>query len=152
MSFFAANWEELSRRLVDVVAPHLAPGEPLIGIVYAHQAKLFSVELWAIGVTPERLVMVPVDRRNQPTGMPLSIRRDQISDCSVWGWGGGVAEFLSMTADQQLRFTAAGRKFKLMALGGNVLENALSGPAQRKGLEALVEFLVTARMQRDATT
>lgn len=142
---FAANWEELSRRLAAVVAPHLAPGEQLVGVVYAHQTKLFSAELWAIGVTPGRLVMVPIDRRHEPTGAPVSIPRDQLADCSVWGWGGGVAEFLSMTADQQLRFTAAGRKFKLMALGGNLLEDALSGPAQRRGLEALVEFLLTSR-------
>lgn len=145
MSFFATNWEELSRRLVDVVAPHLAPGEELAGVVYAHQAKLFTAELWAIGVTAERLVLVPIDRRHEPAGAPLSIGRGELADCSVWGWGGGVAEFLSTTADQQLRFRAAGRKFKLMALGGNLLEDALSGPTQRRGLEALVEFLLTAR-------
>lgn len=145
---FAANWEELSRRLAAVVAPHLAPGEELSGVVYAHQAKFFSAELWAIGVTPERLVMVPIDRRHEPTGAPLSIPRDQLSDCSVWGCGGGVAEFLSMTADQQIRFTAAGRKFKLMALGGNLLEDALSGPTQRQGLEALIRFLISSRPVR----
>ncbi|HEY7574412.1 MAG TPA: hypothetical protein VIB08_04570 [Thermoanaerobaculia bacterium] len=145
---FAANWEELSRRLAAVVAPHLAAGEELSGVVHAHQAKLFSAELWAIGVTPERLVMVPIDRRHEAAGAPLSIPRGELADCSVWGWGGGVAEFLSMTADQQIRFTAAGRKFKLMALGGNLLEDALSGPAQRQGLEALIRFLLTSRPTR----
>lgn len=145
---FAANWEELSRRLAAVVAPHLAAGEELVGVVHANQPKLFSAELFAIGVTPERLVVVPIDRRHEPAGAPLSIRRGELADCSVWGWGGGVAEFLSMSADQQIRFTAAGRKFKLMALGGNLLEDALSGPTQRHGLEALVEFLLTSRPVR----
>jgi hypothetical protein len=145
---FAARWEELSRRLAAVVVPHLAPGEELSGVVHAHQAKLFSVELFAIGVTPARVVMIPIDRRHEPAGAPISIGRGELADCSVWGWGGGVAEFLSMTADQQIRFTAAGRKFKLMALGGNLLEDALSGPTQRQGLEELIRFLLSSQPTR----
>lgn len=148
MSMFAANWEEMSRLVAAAVSSHLAPGEELTGVVYAHQPKLFSVELFAVGVTADRLLLVPVDRRCQPAGPPISIRHGELTDCSVWGRGGGVAAFLSETADQQLRFTAQGRKFKLMALGGNWFENALAGPTQRQGLERLVEFLLAARPAR----
>ncbi len=32
-----------------------------------------------------------------------------------------------------------------MVLGGNLLEDALSGPSQRSGLQALLEFLLDAK-------
>jgi hypothetical protein len=145
MGLFADNWEQVSRRLTALLAPHLATGEELVGVVHAHQPKLFSVVLYAVGVTPGRLLLLPIDRRQAAAGPPVSIAGSEIEYASVWGWGGSVADFLSGSAAQQIRFRAAGRKYKLMALGGNLLEDALSGPTQRAGLEALVGFLLSAR-------
>lgn len=144
MGVIADKWEEASRRLRALLTPHLAGGEELTGVVHAHQPKVFSVVFYAVGVTPDRLLL-PIDRRQAATGPPVSIPRGEIESASVWGWGGSAADFLSAAASQQLRFGASGRKYKLMALGGNWLEDALSGPTQRAGVEALVAFLLSAR-------
>ena len=145
MDFFERNGEETSRRLAEQLAPHLAPAEPLDGVVHAVQSKIFSADLYAVGVTPTRLLLLPLDRRMEATAPPVAATRAEVTDASVWGWGGSLGDFLSATAGQQIRFTAAGVKFRLMVLGGTLLEDALSGPTQRAGLEALVGFLLSAR-------
>jgi hypothetical protein len=145
MGWLERKWEETARRLEAAVAPHLESDEALVGVVHANQPKLFSAAMFAVGVTPSRLVLVPLDRRCAAAGPAISVRRAEVAEASVWGWGGSVADFLSATADQQIRFTAGGRKWKLHVLGGNLLEDALSGRGQREGLAALVEFLLAAR-------
>ena len=144
MGFVAQRWEEASRRLIEVVTPFLADGEQLVGIVHATQAKTFSADIFGIGVTADRLLIVPVNRKLERDGEPISVRREDITSASVWGYGGSARDFVSMTADHQLRFEANGRKFKLGVLGGNLLEDMLSGPSQRSGLEELVSFLLSA--------
>ena len=95
-----------------------------------------------MGVTGSRLLLQPIGRKLEAKGPPIAIGREEISDSSIWGRGGSLADLL---ADQQIRFTAAGQKYKLMVLGGNVLEDALSGPTQNQGLEALIAFLRSAK-------
>ncbi len=145
MGFFAEKWEETSRRLATLLEPHFAAGERLLGVVYATQPKTFSADLYAVGVTPGRLLLQPIDRNLAAKGAPISIAREQVTESAIWGWGGGLGDFLSSTADQQIRFATRDAKYKLMVLGGNTLEDALSGPTQKSGLEALLEFLLSAR-------
>lgn len=145
MGWMADKWEEMSKQLRGLVVPHLATGEQLLGVAHANQPRIFRSELFAVGVTPARLILVPIDRRNAPAGAPVSIEKGEIRSASIWGWGGSVADFLSASAGQQIRFEGGGRKWKLMLLGGNLLEDSLSGPSQRAGLSALVEFLLAAR-------
>jgi len=145
MGFVAEKWEETSRRLAAQVAPHLGAGEALTGVVYVTRPKLFSAALLAVGVTPSRLILVPVDRRLESAGPPVLVSREEITDAAVWGWGGSVRDFLSASAGNELRFATATEKFRLHVLGGNLLEDTLSGPTQRSGLEALIEFLLSAQ-------
>ena len=112
--------------------------------MHANQPALFSTQLYAIGVTPTRLLLLPLDRRHAATGKPIALRAGDIEASAIWGWGGSVGDWLSASAGQQVRFTAGGTKYKLMVLGGNLLEDALSGPSQKSGLEALLEFLLAA--------
>jgi hypothetical protein len=79
------------------------------------------------------------------TGAPTVVRAGDIEASAIWGWGGSIGDWLSASAGNEIRFTAGGRKYKLMVLGGNALEDALSGPSQRSGLQALLEFLLAAR-------
>ena len=144
MGWLEKGWEELSQRLRVALEPYLE-GEELVGVVHANQPGLFSAQLFAIGVTPTRLLLLPLDRRHTATGEPASVRASDIESSAIWGWGGSVGDWLAASADQQLRFTAGGRKWKLMVLGGNLLEDALSGPSQRSGLQALLEFLLAAK-------
>lgn len=145
MGFFGAKWQETANRLVEAVRPHVGAGELLLGVVMASRPKFLASTPYAVGVTAERVVLVPVDRRLAAAGAPISIARGEITDASVWGWGGSVADFLSASAAAEIRFATATEKLRLLVLGGNLVENALAGPAQRSGLEALVEFLRAAR-------
>lgn len=144
MGWLEKGWEELSQRLRVALEPFLE-GEELVGVVHANQPGLFSVQLYAIGVTPTRLLLLPLDRRHAATGEAVSVRASDIESSAIWGWGGSIGDWLAASSDQQLRFTAGGRKWKLMVLGGNLLEDALSGPSQKSGLQALLEFLLAAK-------
>ena len=146
MSPFAEKWEETDRRLRAELAPYLGSGEELLGVVHANQAKTFSAELFAVGVTPDRLVILPLDRKMKAKGeAPESVTRADVRNSSVWGWGGGVKEFLSMRGSQEIRIETPNRKYKLMTLGGNMFENAIAGDGQLTGLESLVAFLDSAK-------
>ncbi len=145
MGLFSANWEKMSALLAAELEPHLEPGEPLVGVVHANQPKTFSATLYAVGVTPSRLILLPLDKKAKANGAPISITPAQITNSAIWGWGGGVREFLAANSDQQIRFETATDKYKLMVLGGNIIEDALSGETQRRGLDALAEFLIAAR-------
>ncbi|MCU0269566.1 MAG: hypothetical protein MUF83_13115 [Acidimicrobiales bacterium] len=146
MGLFDANWERMAAILRELLTPLLAPGEELVGAVQANQQKTFSAKLFAVGVTPQRLIVVPVNRKWQPTGdPPRSVTRADITGCSVWGWGGSVRDFLSASADQQIRIQTADESYKWMVLGGNLLENSLAGADHLRGLDALIEFVLSAR-------
>lgn len=145
MGRFADKWAEADRMLRVVLEPSLRPGEALIGAVHANESKIFSAQLYAVGVTPDRLILQPVDRRWAPKGDARSITRADVTGCSVWGWGGGVSTWLSANADQQIRIETADGKLKLLVLGGNVIEDALAGEGQLRGLDALIEFLLSTQ-------
>jgi hypothetical protein len=145
MSPFSKSWEETDRRLRAAVAPELAPGEEIVGVVHANQAKTFSAELFAVGVTADRLVVVPLDRKMAASGAAESVTRADIRSSSVWGWGGSIGDFLSPRSGNEIRFETPLRSYKLMVLGGTLFEDALSGEGQRAGLEAFIEFLQSAR-------
>jgi hypothetical protein len=144
MGWIEKGWEELSQRLRVALEPYRG-GEDLVGVVHANQPGLFSAQLFAIGVTSTRLILLPLDRRHTATGEPVVLRASDIAASAIWGWGGSIGDWISASSGQQIRFTAGGRKFKLMVLGGNLLEDALSGPTQKCGLQALLEFLLAAR-------
>ena len=141
MALFAKNWEEVDRRLRAVVEPELRPGEEIVGVVHANQAKTFSAELFAVAVTPDRLVIVPLDKKMNASGEAESVTRDDVRSSSVWGWGGSVSDFLSPRSGNEIRIETPRRSYKLMVLGGTMLENSLAGDGQLGGLEAFIAFL-----------
>ncbi len=120
----------------------LVPGERLVGAVHATQAKTFSADMFGVGVTDQRLIVVPLTKRMEPSGDPVhSITPGDITGSSIWGWEGSVRDFLSASSGSEIRVEAHGRKYKWMILGGTLLENALAGAEQVSGLGALVEFI-----------
>lgn len=145
MGKYADRRAEIDQRLRATLEAQLPPGEALIGLVQANEQKTFSAKLYAVGISPERIVLQPVDRKWAPAGDARSITRGEVTGCSVWGWGGGVASWLSTSADQQIRIETTDVKIKLMALGGNVIENALASEGQLRGLDALIEFLLSTQ-------
>ena len=145
MGFFSGKWEETARRLEAELEPCLKPGEELIGAILVNQQRKFSANLYAIGVTADRLIVLPLDRKMKASGDPESVTRDDVTGSAIWGWGGSIKDFLDVSADQELRFETATEKYKFMTLGGNILENAMAGDGQLRGLDAVIEFLQSAK-------
>jgi hypothetical protein len=145
MALFSSKWEETARRLEAELKPCLKPDEELIGAIFVNQQRKFSANLYTVGVTPDRLIVLPIDRKMKASGEPQSMTRDDIIHSSVWGWGGSIKDFLDVSGDQELRFETATEKYKFMTLGGNMLENAMAGEGQLRGLDAVIEFLQSAK-------
>ena len=102
----------------------LEGGEELRGICVASQQKgMFKGGAVAIGVTDQRLLVQPLDRRGEPDGEPLSIAPEQIASVKAGGAGGGWLSpgniVLDSTAKRlEIRMTD-GEKLKLMLMSGD---------------------------------
>jgi hypothetical protein len=110
----------------------LAPGEVLEGIVAVnHQQSALRGRLLAVGVTPGRLVLQPLDRGNQPDGPPTSITTADVARA--------VVDHASLRL--KLR-TTDGTTWKLLMMHGEGVFGRLGGgEAQRQGVEAMLRWL-----------
>ena len=126
------------------LAGMLAEGEELEGICACSQQKgLFSGGAVALGVTPGRLIVQPLDRRGNPDGAAESLRPEDIAEAKAEGAGGGWPEVGAAIMDQHavkltLR-TTAGEKLRLMMMraDGGFMGKLGGGEGQRRGVEAL---------------
>jgi hypothetical protein len=129
--------------------PHLegllAEGEELEGICACSQQKgLFSGGAVALGVTPERLIVQPLNRRGDPDGDAQSLRPEEIADAKAEGAGGGWPEIGAAIMDHHAvkltLKTTAGEKLRLMMMraeGSGPMAKLGGGEGQRIGVEAL---------------
>jgi hypothetical protein len=136
----SAKADEMYRALL---TPLLAPDEQLLGALQATQSKSFSAKIWVIGVTPQRLLMVEVDRKFQAKAAPVVVHPQDITKSSVDGFGGGLSHFRK-TDLGDIRFDTASDSYKLQALGGG-MDQMLTGDAQMNGKSAFLQFLANAR-------
>jgi hypothetical protein len=136
----AAQADQMYRALM---TPLLAPNEPLLGVCQATQSTSFSNKIFVLGVMPDRVVLVQVDRKFQTKGSPISLRREDITKSSVDGFGGGLAQFLTAELGD-IRVDTASGSYKLMILGGG-MDQALTGQGQLNGKTRFLEFLASAR-------
>jgi hypothetical protein len=124
-----------------VLEPSVPAGETLRGAVYANKKSSFSAKLFAIGVTDEHIIIQPVDRKWKPEGAPVIATAPELQVGNIFSDG---ATWTLSDKDQEIRFKAKGEDYKLLVLGGTMLENSLAGSDQVDGLGALVAFLRTA--------
>jgi hypothetical protein len=143
MGVFDKGAQRADEKLHEVLDPLLLGGEAMLGRLLATHSKTFSASVYAIGVTPQRLILQPVGRALEAKGDPISITPPDVRKSSVDGIGGGMAEFLKSDAGE-IRIETADHKFKLAALGGG-MDQLFTGDAQRDGKQALIEFLHSAR-------
>jgi hypothetical protein len=100
----------------------------------------------AIGVTDQRLLVQPLDRRGDPDGTTESITPDQVASAKAGGAGGGwwsvTTGILDHAAVRLEIKTTGGEKLKLMLMRGEgkLLGKLGGGEAQRGGLEALADW------------
>ena len=142
MGVFDKGANKADEKLHEVLDPQLGAGETMLGRLLATHSKSFSATVYAIGVTPQRLILQPVGRTLEAKGEPISIVPSDIRKSSVDGMGGGVSEFLKADPGD-IRIETADHKFKLAALGGG-MDQIFTGDAQRDGKQALIEFLYSA--------
>jgi hypothetical protein len=143
MSWMSDKQDEAIRRVHAAVTPAVPAGESLVGVVHANQPGAFSAKLYAIGITERHLIMQPVSRKWEPSGTPVVLRPDEIDVGNIFDSGTLIGH--AGIKGQQIRFSARGEKYKLMVLGGNVVENMMAGSGQLDGLGHFVEFLARSR-------
>lgn len=142
MGWFSNKRDEANAKMDALMGPQVGPGEVLQGTLYAAQQARMSVSNWVIGVTDQRLILIEVDRKMLPTGLPVSLAPTEISVGNIFSDG---AFFSVGTKGQQIRFEARGEKYAFTMLGGNLLENALAGDQQASSVDVLGDFLRTCR-------
>lgn len=142
MGWISDRQDETTRRVAEQLLASVPPGETLCGVVLANQQKTFSASLMAVGVTERHLIVQPVTRKYEANGPAVVAPREQIVVGNLFSEG---AAFSVGRKGQELRFTAQGQSFKLMVLGGNLLENMLASESHLGGLAAVIEFLRSAR-------
>ncbi len=132
-------------RVRAAIEPSLIAGETLLGSMHASQQSTFSGSMWAIGVTEQRPVLVPLDRKLAPKGAATAVRPSDITKSSIDGWGGGIGHFASdlLSAKGDLRFDTSAKKWKLPAIGGMGGEKVL-GAEYTAGVTAVCQFLADA--------
>jgi hypothetical protein len=139
MGWMADKQQEADARLAAAVAASVPAGETLQGVALASRQSTFSAKVYAMAVTEHHLILQHVDRKLAPTATAVVVRADEIEVGNVFQEGAGLGGIGQK--GQELRFSARGEKYKLMALGGNLVENALASDAQLAGLGAVVDFL-----------
>ena len=129
---------DLAQKLVPVAQGLLDPGEALTGCCVATWQKTFSGRMVAIAVSPERIIVQPLDRRFGAAGDPLAFSRDRIAGARISnGVGGSVSipslimDAVSVTVDLT-RTDGVGVRLLLMGSGGQV---------QHDGIAALIAYL-----------
>ena len=132
---------EASKLIRAAIEPSVPPGETLRGAVYANKKSSFSAKLYAIGVTDQHLLIQQVDRKWKPEGAPVIATAADLQVGNIFSDG---AKWTLSDKDQEIRFKAQGEDYKLLVLGGTMIENALAGSDQVDGLGAVVGFLRTA--------
>ncbi len=119
-------------------------GEPLVGAIISAAAKFFGNDLYGVGVTADRLMLQPLDKKQRAIGEPTWLTRAEILNCAIWGHGGGVTEWLAHNSEYELRFQTATDHYKLLALGGRTMARAM-GNDYLNGLGAVAGWLASCQ-------
>jgi len=141
MGWMADKQAEAAALIRAVIEPSVPAGETLRGAVYANKKSSFSAKLFAIGVTDQHIIVQPVDRKWKPEGASVVATADELQVGNIFSDG---AMWSLSDKDQEIRFKVRGEDYKLLVLGGTMLEDSLAGRDQVDGLGALVAFLRTA--------
>lgn len=147
MGIWANSQEDAHRKMQELIEEAMPDGDTLVGAVHAHQQSTFSVKFFVIGATDHHLIVHPVDKRWRATdAAPIILRPEEIDVENLFDEGRSRLSQLGLSEKgQELRFAARGEKYKFKVLGGTLMENALASGGQIEGLDAVIEFLRSAR-------
>lgn len=128
--------KDLAQFVRPLLEPMLADGEALRGWCLATEQTTFTGHTTVVGITDQRLLLQPVDRKFRPKGAVLAIRPDELADVSADGAGGGWWTVNAAIMD------AAAVKLKLETTGGEKRKlSMMRRGVGSEGLEALAEWL-----------
>lgn len=139
--------KNLELKLQTVAESVLQPGEELGGCLIGTQSGMFKGGMRAVVVTPQRLAIVPLDRKFQIKGDVVSVTPEDIADVTATGLGGGwyntaisIAEWAGI--DLVIK-TVDGRRIKISMMNGEggLIGRLGGGEYQRRGVEALKLWL-----------
>jgi hypothetical protein len=139
MGWMADKQQEADARLASAVATAVPAGETVQGVALANRQSTFSAKPYALAVTEHHLILQPLDRKLAPTAAAVVVRPDELEVGNVFQEGAGLGGLGQK--GQEIRFTARGEQYRLMALGGNMVENSLASDGQLAGLGAVADFL-----------
>ncbi len=122
------------------------PNEPLRGAMLGTQARTFSNDFYAIGVTDNYLIVQKLTKKQEPVGPSLLLQPIDILNAALWGHGGGFREWWAAHSEFQIRFETRDYHYKLLVLGGKTMAKAM-GQDFIDGIEAVANWLANARMQ-----
>jgi hypothetical protein len=142
MGWLADRNDQADALMAAAVTPLVPAGDTLLGAAYANQSGGLSSKLFVLGVTEQHLIIQQVDRKWQPKAPAVVVTAGEVEVDNIFSEG---AAFALGDKDSQLRFRTRGERYKLNILGGNLLENALAGDGQLRGLGAVVDFLRRAK-------
>ena len=132
------------------IEAQLAPGETLRGVAAAVHQKTFSGQLYAVGVTDQRLLLQPVGRHGEAKGQsvivtPATIDSAQLEGAADGWWTAPMAVLNASALTLKVQ-TRDGQKLKLMMMkGGTGLMGSLAGGrSQEEGVVALAEWLAAS--------
>jgi hypothetical protein len=138
---------DLDSKYRPVLTEQLSDGEELRGVcVASRQKSMFVGGAVAIGVTDQRLLIQPLDRRGDADGSAQSISPEQVASAKAGGAGGGwwsvTTGILDHAAVRLEIKQTDGEKLKVMLMRGEgkLLGKLGGGEAQRTGLEALADW------------
>jgi hypothetical protein len=136
------------------IESRLVPGEALKGVAAAVHQKTFSGQLYAIGVTDQRLILQPVGRHGEAKGEPVLLSHGTADSVELDGaandwWTAPMAVLNATTLTLKVK-TADGQKLKLMMMkGGSRLMGSMSGgKSQEEGVLAIAEWIRAAQGPR----
>jgi hypothetical protein len=135
----------------DRARPHLEamlePTEELRGFVVATRQGVFTGGMVALAATDRRLIVLPLSRRIEPKGAPLSIPPERLASAKASDAGGGwwtpTSEIMDAAAARLKLTTTDGEKLTLVMMRGTgpgPLGELGGGDAQREGIEAVARF------------
>ena len=139
---------DLESKLLPLAHPLLQPGEELLGVGVATQARLFTGRQVLLAVTDGRLLVQGLNRKFESAGDVLSLNPARIARVSVDGAGGGwmsvgMAILDSAAVTIKIRTTDS-QKLKLMMMRGTGVFGELGGgETQRRCIEALSTWFRT---------
>lgn len=140
MGRMADAQREVYERLEAAIRALAHPDEQILGMLTASDSKTFTQQMYAIGVTPGRLLMVPVSLRWQPKGDPFVLLPGDIESAKETSLRTGAdasSLYAGFAVGTKLTFkTTDGRKFKL------ILDNSVG--FEGEGPDALFHWIADA--------